>query len=294
MNSTSRPSVAVIGAGISGLTAAHVLGGSHDVTLFEADRRLGGHAHTHDVPAVDGHGLRIDSGFIIHNERTYPHLLRLFARAGHPDPPDAHGHERHLRRVRPVLRRRSRTRRPVRPAQAGRRPAAPADAGRGAPLPPGGAGCAGGHRGARTDVGRVPGRRRVLPALHRALRGAPGRLRVVVGRPAMRRPIPRGTCSRSWSITACSSSAAPPPGARSSAARPRTSMRSPRDCPTSDAPPRSPPCCGTARGWTCGPPTIGSRRSTRRSSPRTPTTLCACSPTPASRRRLTSALSGTR
>ena len=91
MNSTSRPSVAVIGAGISGLTAAHVLGGSHDVTLFEADQRLGGHAHTHDVPAVDGHGLRIDSGFIIHNERTYPHLLRLFAELGIPTRPTLMG-----------------------------------------------------------------------------------------------------------------------------------------------------------------------------------------------------------
>ncbi len=76
-----RPTAAVIGAGVSGLTAAHVLARTHDVTLFEADARLGGHAHTHDV---DDHGrsLRIDSGFIVHNERTYPHLLRLFAELG--------------------------------------------------------------------------------------------------------------------------------------------------------------------------------------------------------------------
>jgi uncharacterized protein len=78
----SRPSVAVIGSGISGLTAAHVLARSHEVTLFEADRRLGGHAHTHDVLASDGRALRIDSGFIIHNERTYPQLLRLFGELG--------------------------------------------------------------------------------------------------------------------------------------------------------------------------------------------------------------------
>src|SRR4051812_44726544 len=82
MDGTSRPAVAVIGAGISGLTAAHVLTGSHDVTLYEAAPRLGGHAHTHDVATADGRGLRIDSGFIIHNERTYPHLLRLFAELG--------------------------------------------------------------------------------------------------------------------------------------------------------------------------------------------------------------------
>ncbi|WP_311769370.1 NAD(P)/FAD-dependent oxidoreductase [Humibacillus xanthopallidus] len=72
-----RPTVAVIGAGVSGLTAAHVLSSTHDVTLLEADDRLGGHAHTHDVVGRDG-TLRIDSGFIVHNERTYPHLLRLF------------------------------------------------------------------------------------------------------------------------------------------------------------------------------------------------------------------------
>lgn len=73
-----RPSVAVIGAGVSGLTAAYVLSQTHDVTLFEADDRLGGHAHTHTVPTSGGGEVRVDSGFIVHNERTYPHLLRLF------------------------------------------------------------------------------------------------------------------------------------------------------------------------------------------------------------------------
>jgi uncharacterized protein len=74
----SQPSVAVIGAGVSGLTAAHVLARSRSVTLFEADDRLGGHAHTHDVDMSDGRSVAVDSGFIVHNERTYPHLLRLF------------------------------------------------------------------------------------------------------------------------------------------------------------------------------------------------------------------------
>jgi len=73
----SRPTAAVVGAGVSGLTAAHVLSATHDVTLFESADRFGGHAHTHDVRGTDG-PLRIDSGFIVHNERTYPHLLRLF------------------------------------------------------------------------------------------------------------------------------------------------------------------------------------------------------------------------
>ncbi len=71
-------SVAVIGGGVAGLTAAYVLSTARDVTLYEADGRLGGHAHTHDVRAPDGRVVPVDSGFIVHNRRTYPHLLRLF------------------------------------------------------------------------------------------------------------------------------------------------------------------------------------------------------------------------
>ena len=73
-----RPSVAVIGAGVSGLTAAYLLSRTHDVTLFEADDRLGGHAHTHDVTDSDGRQHAVDSGFIVHNDVTYPWLRRLF------------------------------------------------------------------------------------------------------------------------------------------------------------------------------------------------------------------------
>lgn len=78
----TRPTAAVIGAGVTGLTAAHVLARTHDVTLYEADARLGGHAHTHDVPGAQGQNLRVDSGFIVHNDRTYPHLTRLFGELG--------------------------------------------------------------------------------------------------------------------------------------------------------------------------------------------------------------------
>lgn len=70
-------SVAVIGGGVAGLTAAYVLQKACDVTLYEADPRLGGHAHTHELPAGDGGTVRVDSGFIVHNERTYPLLTRL-------------------------------------------------------------------------------------------------------------------------------------------------------------------------------------------------------------------------
>lgn len=74
----TRRRVAVVGSGVAGLTAAYVASRSADVTLFEADARLGGHADTHDVTDPTGRALRIDSGFIVHNRRTYPVLLRLF------------------------------------------------------------------------------------------------------------------------------------------------------------------------------------------------------------------------
>ncbi len=69
----------MVGSGVSGLTAAYVLRGSHDVTVFETQDRLGGHAHTHDVAGSDGRTYAVDSGFIVHNDRTYPLLRQLFA-----------------------------------------------------------------------------------------------------------------------------------------------------------------------------------------------------------------------
>ncbi|MEJ8279141.1 NAD(P)/FAD-dependent oxidoreductase [Pseudonocardia spirodelae] len=77
-----RPTVAVVGSGVSGLTAAHLLSRSHDVTLYEADDRPGGHAHTHELTTSDGGITHVDSGFIVHNDRTYPNLLRLFGELG--------------------------------------------------------------------------------------------------------------------------------------------------------------------------------------------------------------------
>ena len=69
--------IAVIGGGISGLTAGYVLSRGAHVTLFEADRRLGGHADTHLVGSVP-----VDTGFIVYNEPSYPLLTRLFAELG--------------------------------------------------------------------------------------------------------------------------------------------------------------------------------------------------------------------
>jgi predicted NAD/FAD-binding protein len=78
----TRAAAAVIGSGVAGLTAAYLLQRRYDVTLFEADGRLGGHAHTHELATSDGGTANVDSGFIVHNERTYPHLLRLFGELG--------------------------------------------------------------------------------------------------------------------------------------------------------------------------------------------------------------------
>ncbi|MFI9382439.1 NAD(P)/FAD-dependent oxidoreductase [Kutzneria sp. NPDC052558] len=79
-----RSRVAVIGAGVAGLTAAYLLQRRHEVVLFEADARLGGHAHTHDLATPGGGYTAVDSGFIVHNERTYPNLIRLFRELGVP------------------------------------------------------------------------------------------------------------------------------------------------------------------------------------------------------------------
>ena len=74
--------VAVVGSGVAGLTAAYVASRTARVTLYEADDRLGGHAHTHRLRSADGRVVPVDSGFIVHNERTYPNLLRLFGELG--------------------------------------------------------------------------------------------------------------------------------------------------------------------------------------------------------------------
>jgi predicted NAD/FAD-binding protein len=74
--------IAVVGGGISGLTAGHILSRTDEVTLFEAAGRLGGHADTHLADAIGGGQLPVDTGFIVYNERTYPLLTRLFGELG--------------------------------------------------------------------------------------------------------------------------------------------------------------------------------------------------------------------
>lgn len=74
--------IAVIGSGISGLSAAWLLSGAHEVVLYESATRLGGHANTVDVPLRDGRSIPVDAGFIVYNEPAYPNLAALFAHLG--------------------------------------------------------------------------------------------------------------------------------------------------------------------------------------------------------------------
>lgn len=73
--------IAIIGAGVSGLVAAHLLHGRHDVTVFEAGDRPGGHTHTVRAETETG-AWDVDTGFIVHNDRNYPGFQRLLEQLG--------------------------------------------------------------------------------------------------------------------------------------------------------------------------------------------------------------------
>ena len=68
--------IAIIGTGISGLTAAYLLNKKHDVTVFEKNDYVGGHTHTHDL-SLNDKSYAVDSGFICYNENTYPNFIKL-------------------------------------------------------------------------------------------------------------------------------------------------------------------------------------------------------------------------
>ena len=72
----SAQKIAIVGSGISGLTAAYLLNKEHDVTVFEASDYIGGHTHT--VPlTLDGQSIKVDTGFIVCNDRNYPNFLKF-------------------------------------------------------------------------------------------------------------------------------------------------------------------------------------------------------------------------
>lgn len=73
--------IAVIGGGIAGLSAAWMLGQRHQVTLFEGESRLGGHANTVEAPGRKG-PVPVDTGFIVYNEPNYPNFTALLAHLG--------------------------------------------------------------------------------------------------------------------------------------------------------------------------------------------------------------------
>ena len=73
--------IAIVGTGISGLVAAHRLHREHEIVVYEAGERIGGHTNTVRVEAEDGTHW-IDTGFIVFNDRNYPNFEALLERAG--------------------------------------------------------------------------------------------------------------------------------------------------------------------------------------------------------------------
>ena len=77
MHPDRRLKIAIVGTGISGLSAAWLLSQRHDVTVYERADRVGGHSNT-VLAKVDGHSIPVDTGFIVFNRKTYPNLTALF------------------------------------------------------------------------------------------------------------------------------------------------------------------------------------------------------------------------
>lgn len=77
MNNNTRKKIAIIGTGISGLSAASLLNPHHDITVFEKNDYIGGHSRTVEMNTKDGI-IPVDTGFIVFNKRNYPLLTRLF------------------------------------------------------------------------------------------------------------------------------------------------------------------------------------------------------------------------
>ena len=78
-DSGHRRRIAVVGSGAAALGAAWLLASRHDVTMFDRNAHVGGHANTVEVVGPDGCVVPVDTGFIVYNERNYPNLIRMFA-----------------------------------------------------------------------------------------------------------------------------------------------------------------------------------------------------------------------
>ena len=78
----SKPTLAVIGAGVSGVVAAYYLQDQYDVTLLEKEKRIGGHTHTVEIASGPDQGLKIDTGFIVCNRHNYPHFFQFLSNLG--------------------------------------------------------------------------------------------------------------------------------------------------------------------------------------------------------------------
>ena len=73
--------IAIVGAGVSGLVAAHLLHREHEISVFEAADWIGGHTHTVPVQ-TETRSFDVDTGFIVLNDRNYPNFERLLSKLG--------------------------------------------------------------------------------------------------------------------------------------------------------------------------------------------------------------------
>ena len=180
--------IAIIGSGVAGLTAAHRLQRDHEITLYEAAPRVGGHVHTVRVDLAD-ETHEIDTGFIVHNDRNYPGFQALMDELGVATQPshmsfsvsDDAGSFEYSGTPRGVFAQRSHL----------ARPALPADDPRPAALQPRGYGAGGRRDQRRTFAARDARRRRLLGLVRRAADRSAG-LGGLVGGPEQLWSFPAG------------------------------------------------------------------------------------------------------